>query len=137
MKKKLTDNACFFTFFTTLGLIWPKFCPKTTTTLIFFACFQWNMLRDSIDINNFNWMESSSSEKFLKPLKFTICWPNFCKNRVPMGHTQNKKQYFFSEITKPDHKLSKAFYFIKISYLQHVCFGRYECFFAKKCHFQP
>ena len=46
-------NAHFFTFFATLGLIWPKFCPKTTTTLIFLACFQWNMLGDSININNF------------------------------------------------------------------------------------
>ena len=42
-------------FFTTLGLIRPKFCPKTTPTLIFFAGFQGNMLRDSIDINNFSW----------------------------------------------------------------------------------
>ena len=36
MKKKPIDNACFFTFFITMDLIWPKFCPKTTPTLIFF-----------------------------------------------------------------------------------------------------
>ena len=35
MKKNPIDNAHFFTFFTTLGLIWPKFPPKTTPTLIF------------------------------------------------------------------------------------------------------
>ena len=37
----------------------------------------------------------------------------------PMGHAQNKKQNknnFFAEKIKPDHKLSKKFYFIKISY---------------------
>ena len=38
-EKKAIDNNHFFTFFTTLGLIWPKFCPKTTPTLIFFAWF--------------------------------------------------------------------------------------------------
>ena len=39
-EKKAIDNAHFFTFFTTLGLIWPKFCPKTTPTLIFLPGFQ-------------------------------------------------------------------------------------------------
>ena len=51
--KKLIDNNHFFTYFTTLHLA--KFCPKTTPILIFFAGFQWNMLEDSISINNFNW----------------------------------------------------------------------------------
>ena len=33
-----------------------------------------------------------------------------------MGYAQNKKQFLFTEITKPDHKLSKTsfFYFIFI-----------------------
>ena len=38
-EKKAIDNNHFFTFFTTLGLIWPKFCPKARPTLIFFAWF--------------------------------------------------------------------------------------------------
>ena len=38
-EKKAIDNNHFFAFFTTLGLIWPKFCPKATSTLIFFAWF--------------------------------------------------------------------------------------------------
>ena len=33
-----------------------------------------------------------------------------------MGHAQNKKQFFFSEITKTDSKLSKP-YFNKIPYV--------------------
>ena len=53
--KKPNDNAYFFTFFTTLDLIWSKFFLKTTPTLISFARFQWNMLGNSIDIKNFNW----------------------------------------------------------------------------------
>ena len=32
------------------------------------------------------------------------------------GHTQNKKQFFLTEITKADDQLSETFYFIKISY---------------------
>ena len=40
-----------------------------------------------------------------------------------MGHTQNKK-IFFSEIIKPDPKLSKPFYFNKIPYiLAELCFS--------------
>ena len=42
--------------------------------------------------------------------------PNLSKNGVPIGHSQNKKQ-FFSEITKPDPKLSKPYYFNKILYV--------------------
>ena len=52
---------------------------------------------DSINSNNFSWnpMSSSEKKKLLKPLKITNFWPNLCKNVVPMGHTQNKKLFFF------------------------------------------
>ena len=46
--EKTNYNICFFTFFTTLDQIWPKFFPKTTPTLIFFAGLQKNMLGNSI-----------------------------------------------------------------------------------------
>ena len=39
-------------FFTTLYLIWPNFAPKRQHPLSFFVDFQWNMLGDSININN-------------------------------------------------------------------------------------
>ena len=117
-EKKLIDNACFFTFFTTLGLIWPRFCPKDTATLRFFAGFQWNMLKNSIDINNFNWNLVVPKNFLLKPLNITIFWSNFSKNGVSMGHNQNKKTFFFFfRNNKTDHKLSKTFYFIKTSYV--------------------
>ena len=54
-EKKRMDNAHFFTFFTRLDLIWPKFCAKTTQNLSFIAGFRWNMLGDSININKLNW----------------------------------------------------------------------------------
>ena len=40
------------------------------------------------------------------------------QNRVPMVHTQNKKQFFFkNNKIKPDPKLSKPFYFNKIPHM--------------------
>ena len=64
-------------------------------------------------------MESSSSEKILlKPLEVIIFQPNLWKNGVPMRCPKQKNIFFFfSEITKPDHNLSKPFYFNKISYV--------------------
>ena len=60
-------------------------------------------------------MESSSSEIILlKLLKSTVFPPNLSKNGVPMGHSEKKTQFFFSEITKTYPKLSKNFYFNKI-----------------------
>ena len=50
----------------------------------------------------------------LKPVKVTIFQSNLCKNGVPMSHAWNNF-FFFAETTKPDHKLSKTFYFDKIS----------------------
>ena len=69
--KKTIDNARFFTFFTTLDLTWPKFCPTTRPTLIFFCGFQWNLLEDSININNFNWNTIVLKKKLIKSLKIT------------------------------------------------------------------
>ena len=54
-EKKLMILPVALLSFTTLGIIWPTFCPKTTPDLIFLAGFQWNLLRNSIKIKNFNW----------------------------------------------------------------------------------
>ena len=123
--KKTIGNAYFFTFFTTLGLICPKFCLKTTPTLIFFASF---LVNYSVVLKKF--AKTSKNYHFLAQL---------VQKWGPMGSTQNRKHFFFSEIMKPDHKLSSTFYFIIISsvlaellmFFYFVC-----CFFAKKCHFQ-
>ena len=139
--KKTIDNGCFFFFFTTLDLIWLKFCPKTTPTLDFSADFQWNMLKDSININNCNWNQVVSEKKCAKckTSRNYHFWGNFHNNGVPMGHAQNKNN-FFSEITKPDQKLSETFYLTKIScVLAELLMSFYLvwCFSAKKCHFEP
>ena len=93
--KKPNDISCFFTFFTTLDIIRPKFYPKTKPDLIFFAGFQWSMSGNLVNTKNFNWnLVGSSEKKLLKPLKCTIFWPNLCKNGFSMGHAQNKKLFF-------------------------------------------
>ena len=122
---KKTSLKCQFLcfFFTTLNLIWPKFCPKTTITLLFLADFQWIMIRDSMNINNL--LQSSSSEKKLvRPLK-KLASPKM-------------KNIFFAEITEADHQLSETFHFVKISYVLTellILFYLSDVFFVKKVSF--
>ena len=91
------------------------------------------MLGDSISINNFNWNPVILKKNLLTPLETIIFWPNSCKNGVPMGNTQNKTTIVFAEITKPDHRLSKPFYFIKIYVLVELWLFFYFvwCFLSK------
>ena len=103
-------------FFTTLGLAWPKFCPKTIPTLVFSPGSQWNMLGDSISFNKFNWNLVFLKKK-VKPLKVWIFGPSLHKKGFSMGHPKKGKTVLFTETTKEDQKLSKSFYFIKISYV--------------------
>ena len=79
------DNAYFFTFFTTLDLIWQKFCPKTTPGLILFGLV--------------------SSELCSGIQLIDIFGPTCAKMGSPWA-TSKTENNFFSEITKPDHTLS-------------------------------
>ena len=54
MKKNLLIMYVSFFFFKTLGQFGPNFAPRPHPLWFFFAGFQWNMLRDSINVNNFN-----------------------------------------------------------------------------------
>ena len=56
----------------------------------------------------------------LKPLKIAIFGPNLLKNRDYCGPQPKQTRSVSVEMTKADHKLSKMFYFIKISYV--ICF---------------
>ena len=111
--KKTYWKCLFLYFFHNVRPNLAQILPKSTPTLIFFAGFQWNMLRGSIDINNLNWLESGSSEKvLLKPLKLPFFDPTFAKMESLWATSKTKKTIFFSKITKPDHiKLSKTFLF--------------------------
>ena len=93
--KKTNHNACLFTFFTTLDLIWPKFYPNNTPALIFLLVSNEIMLRNLINIKTWN---PAVLEKFLlKPLKITIFRPNLSKKKGPHCHAQNKKNNFFQK----------------------------------------
>ena len=59
----------------------------------------------------------SSEKKSVKLLKIALLRSYLGRNWASMGHTQNQAQFFFVEITKGDHKLSRTFYFIRISYV--------------------
>ena len=115
--KKHNGIAYFFTFFTTLDIIWSKFCPKTTPDLIFFAGFQWIMLgiqlilKTLIEIQWFWKYFAKTSKNYYFLAQIVQKWG-------PHGPRPKQKTIFFSEITKPDPKLSKTFYFNKMS-----CFG--------------
>ena len=71
-------------------------------------------------------------------LKYRHIGPTCAKMKSPWAMSKTK-YIFFAEITTPDHKLSKTFYFIKISYVLAelwVFFYFVWFYFAKKCHFQ-
>ena len=82
------------------------------------------MLRDSIIINNFNWNPVVLKKKLLKPLKINILLVQLVQKWYLHGPRPEQKTIFLAEITKPDHKLSKTFYFIKY----HMFWLSYECF---------
>ena len=86
------------------------------------------------------WQSRSSEKKLVKPLKNCFFGPNFHKKGVIMGHAQNGKRFFLTEITKADHQLSESFYFIKMLYVLTELWTFFYlewCFLSKKCHFQP
>ena len=88
--KNLVDNASFFVFSHNIGPNLAYIFPLRLDPLCYFADFQWNVLRNSININSIdsnNWIESSSSEtKLIKLLRITIFEPNLHKKGVSMGH---------------------------------------------------
>ena len=83
--KKTNDITCLFTFFATLDIIWPKFCPKTTSNLIFFAGFQWSMLGNRINIKKFNW----------NPLVLKKIFSLTCAKLGPSWATSKTRNFFF------------------------------------------
>ena len=124
--KKSIDNPCFF-FFTTLDLIWPKFCPEDHTHFTFFGWFPMNMLGDSINMNNL----CCNGKKLVKPLKFFL--DQFAQKRSHYGPRPKWKTISLAEIAKADHQLSET-YFIKILCFDWVMslFLSWVMFFVKK-----
>ena len=114
--KKPNDIACFFTFFYNIGHNLAQILPQNHTRFDFFPGFQWSMLANSINIKNFNW-SPVLLKNFCKNLKILLFLAQVVQKWGPHGRRPPKKTILFSEIIKPDLKLSKPFYFIKRSYV--------------------
>ena len=124
---KIWKKPTFLCFFTTLDLIWPKFCLQDHT-FIFFADFWWmKFLMDSININLSCTFEK---KKLIKPQikKFCILW-------VQSPH-QKRGHNFFWQKTKAYHQLLQTFYFIKIYVLAELVMNLflYWVIFSVKIH---
>ena len=107
--KKTHWNTSFFVFFTTLD-------PKDYTYFTFLADFQWNMLGDTIHINNLC-CNPVILKKNWQNLSKIVFWTQFAQKRDHHGPRPKWKKLFLEEITKRDDQLSESFYFIKISYV--------------------
>ena len=117
MWKKSIDDASFFYFFHNTGPNLAQILHQDHTHFFsFFAGFQWSMLEDSINIYNIICNTVVLKKKIGKTSKNYHFWAQLVLKGVTMGHLQNKKQLFLTEITKQGQKPSKTFYFIKISY---------------------
>ena len=123
--KKPPVKCQFLCFLTTLDLIWPKFCPKDHTHGSFFVVhFHWNMLGDSININNLCCNPVALKKKLVKPLKNCFFRPNLHKKVVIMGHTQNEKKKFFSRNNKTRSSAFRNFILSKY----HMFWPSYQSF---------
>ena len=112
--KNLLVMPVFLKFFYNIRHYLAHILPRDHTHC--YVGFQWFMLVDSINVNNFNCNPIILKNILVKPLTITIFGHNLRKKGVTIGHAQNEKQ-FFTEKNKPGHKLSKKNYFIKISYV--------------------
>ena len=103
--------------------------PQTLHPLYFFlADFTWNMLQDSININNL-WCNPAV-------LKKIVFGAQFAQKSGLYGPCPKWKTIFLAKITKANHQLSETFYFIKISSILielWIFFYLEWCFLAKKC----
>ena len=131
--KKILLKCQFLCFFRILDLSWPKCWLKGHTYFPFFADFQWNMLGDSINMNNL------CLKKLVKALKNCFSGPDLNKNGVLICHTQNEKQFF------DRNNKSRSSVFKNVLFYQNIiCFDWVIDFFLswewrfcqKKCHFQ-
>ena len=97
--KKPNDITCFFTFFTILDIIWPKFCPKTTPNLTFLLVSnEVPMLGNSINIKNFHW-NPVVLKKIAKISKNYYFLAQLVQKWGPHRPRQKQKKIFFLEIT--------------------------------------
>ena len=132
--KKAIDNVSFFAFLLTLDVIWPKTTPTLflfLLLLLLFCRFRWNLLGDSININNLCCNPVVLKKKIGKLA---------CARKGSPWATAELQNNFFCKNNKGDHKFLKTFYIIKISdILGNLWIFVYflGCFLTKKGSFKP
>ena len=135
MKKTLL-NCQLVCFFTTLDLIWPKFCHKDLTHFHFFSDFQWNMSGDSININNLCCNPAVLKKK--KLLKIAFLGPISTKKGHYGPHPKWKIIFFCksnnSRSLAPRNLFHQNIMFWLSSYESFSVLS--DVFCQKKCHFQ-
>ena len=113
-------NSSFFVFFTTLDLLWPKFCPKDHSHFSFFWLIS-NGICSGIQLILITCV---AIQQFWKKVGKTssklVFWTQFAQRRGHYGPCSRWKKFFLAEIPKEDHQLSKSFYFIKIYVLTEL-----------------
>ena len=98
--KKSSLKYQFLSFFTILDQILPKFCPKCYThTSLFLADFQWNMLGDSININNLCCNPVVLKKKLVKPYNFVWLSPICTKKGSLWATPKIENNFLLAEIT--------------------------------------
>ena len=93
MKYEKTIQIPASLFFHDIGPNFVQILPKTTMTLLFLAVFQWNILGDSININNLCFNPAFLKKKLVKPLKSCFLVPIYAK-RGNYGHRSQWKMFF-------------------------------------------
>ena len=117
-EKKKIDNTHFFTFFTTLHIIWPKFCPKITPTLIFFCWFQMKCQGMQLMLIT-NWNPIVLKKKIAKTLKNYQFLAQLVQKWGPHGPCPKDKKQLFCRSNKTRSYAFKNFLF----YQNIICFG--------------
>ena len=96
------------------GGIWLNFTFSSTQFGMFFPDFYWDMSGNWINTNNLSW-NTVVMKKIGKTFKKCSFRTIFGQNLDKHGPHPKSSSMFFVEITEGDHKLSRTFYFIKIS----------------------
>ena len=117
--------------FTTLDLIWPKFCLKDHTHFAFLADFWWSMLGGTININKL----------CCNPAVLKKSWTQFAQKRSHYGpHPRWKKNFFGRnlQLSESSSALRKFLFYQNIwfNWVMNLCLSWVMFSISQKCHFQ-
>ena len=106
-------------YFLLLKLFFIFILPHNHTHFPFFVDLQWNMLEDSININDFCCNPVVSKKKIVKPQQKLLFWAQFALQRGHHGPCPKWKNIFFGRNNKSKSLAFRNFLF----YHNIICFG--------------